>query len=164
MAPMTLRRLSLSLFALVALGLFALAGCGGSTAPVATPTPLPTIQVSLLVHISEEDERWFRDMEVPQGTDAYGLTELATEGDLNATYYAQYRSHFVQGLFGVENADPRFWLIYRWNESEAAWEPLPVGADRFSLKEEDVLAWAYADTSQDRYHERLTTPLSPGVP
>ena len=87
-------------------------------------------------------------MEVPKGTDAYELTELVTEGDLEAPYYASLRSHFVEALVGVENEDPNYWLIFLWNESQAQWEPLPVGADLFSLKDGHVLAWAYTDTSQ----------------
>ena len=156
MAALRARWLTTALLVLAALGVLAPVACGDSDGSTLT---VP-IQATLLVHVSEEDERWFQDVEVPKGTDAYELTELAMEGDLEATWYPTFQAHFVTAIGGVENGDPHFWLIYRWNESEAAWEPLPVGADRFSVKEGDALAWAYTDTDVKGYHERLTEPLA----
>ena len=128
-------------------------GCGGVQVEVgeATPTatPLPTIQVSLLIHVSEDDIRWFRDFEVLKGTNAYELTEQATEGELESTYYASFFSHWVESILGVPNESPNYWLIFQWNASAEQWEPLPVGADLFSLKDGHVLAWSYTDTSLD---------------
>ena len=109
---------------------------------------LEAINVTMLVQAGEGDARWFRDTSVPKGNNAWELTELVTEGDFKANYYPQYRAHFVDTIFGVENNNPSFWLIFIWNESEAKWESLPVGADLFSLKEGHTLAWYYGDTSQ----------------
>ena len=138
-----------------------LAACGGADAPEGTP--VPTFTVSLLVHLNEDDERWFRDVEVSKGTNAYEFTELVTEGDMDATWYPAYRTHFVDAIMGLKNANPNFWLIYQWSESQGQWEPLSVGADRFSLMDDDVLAWAYADTTESKYHEKLTEPLPSGT-
>ncbi len=134
---------------LMTLGMLALAACSQTATPAAesTPAPIPTLRVSLLVQVSEDDIRWFRDVEVPKGTDAYELTELVTEGNLDATYYPLFRSHFINGLLGVEGKDPKYWLLFVWDEGQAQWAPLPVGADLYSLKEGHVLAWAYTDTS-----------------
>ena len=159
MAALRARWLTAVVLALAAVGLLGLVACGDSAD--STSTPVSTIQATLLVHVNEDDERWFRDVDVPKGTDAYELTELVMEGDLESTWYPAYRAHFVDSIVGVENSSPHFWLIYQWSESEATWEPLPVGADRFSVKEGDALAWAYADTGDTGYHEKLTEPLSP---
>ena len=124
--------------------LLVLPGCGESE----DTSEAETISVNLLIHIGEGDSRWFRDVNVPKGTDAWELTEQVTEGDIKANYFPEYRSHFVDAIFGVEGASPKFWLIYIWSEPESKWESLPVGADLFSLKEGHILAWYYADTTE----------------
>ncbi len=122
-----------------------IAGC--TEAEVTSPTE--TVRVSLLVQVEDKDPRWFRDVEVSKGTDAYELTEQVTEGDIKATYYPGYRSHFVEAILGTENENPRFWLAWVWSEPQNKWEPLPVGADLYSLKDGHVLAWYYAEPSLD---------------
>ncbi len=137
-----------------------LVGCAQapSPTPLVTSTPLPTIKASLMVQINENDLRWFRNVEAPKGLDAYEFTELVTKGDLKATWYPVYRSHFVQGIFGVENQGPRYWTIYVWNEGQEGWEPLPVGADLYAVKDGHVLAWVLTDTSQSPSPLPLATP------
>lgn len=135
-------------------------GCAQAPAatPETSPTPIPTIRASLLVQVSESDSRWLRDVEVPKGVDAYEFTELATQGDLRSTWYPAFRAHFVEVILGVENQGSSFWLIFLWDEGEEKWNPLPVGADLFSVKEGHVLAWAYTDTSQSPGSLPIATP------
>ena len=129
MGALSTRRAILPALALVALGVQLLSGCTQGSTPALSPTPVPTFQVSLLIQLSTDEARWFKDMEVPKGTNGYKLTELATEGDLETKWYAEYRTHFVEAILGVKSQDPNYWLIYQWNDSQAKWEPLPVGAD-----------------------------------
>ena len=136
---------TLGLLAVVGLVL-ALAACG-TKEKAAEPA---TIKVSMLIQSSEQDSRWFRNVEVAKGTDAYELTEKVTQGNLKAAYSAPYRSHFVDAILGVENKNPKFWLIYGWSDPQKKWEPLPVGADLYSLKDGHILAWYYADTSNEK--------------
>lgn len=110
-------------------------------------TQAEAIQVSLLIQVEETDTHWFRDVSIPNGTDAYELTELVVEGDVEAIYYPQYRSHFVDSIFGIANEAPKYWLAWVWSKAESKWEPLPVGADHYSLKEGHVLAWYFAEPS-----------------
>ena len=149
---MKLRWLYASLLSAIVIASAIVAGCQEAppTATLApTVTPLPTIEVSLLVHVNEDDARWYRDFEVLKGTNAYELTEQATDGNLESTYYASFFSHFVESLVGVPNEGNNYWLIFQWNASAEQWEPLPVGADLFSLKDGHVVAWSYTDTSLD---------------
>ena len=150
---MKLRWIYTFLLSAIVLASAVIAGCGAVDVEVGeetpTATPLPTIQVSLLIHVSEDDARWFRDFEVLKGTNAYELTEQATEGNLESTYYASFFAHFVESIVGVPNEGDNYWLIFQWNGSAEQWEPLPVGADLFSLKDGHVLAWSYTDTSLD---------------
>jgi hypothetical protein len=160
MGAIRLRLLPTVALALIALGSLIIAGCNQAAAPTASPTatPVATIQVSLLIQFNEDDVRWFRNVEVSKGTNAYELTERVTEGDLEAPYYAAFFSHFVQALMGVANEGPNYWLIFQWNEPQKQWEPLPVGADLFSLKDGHVLAWSYTDTSQEPSQLPSVTP------
>ena len=127
------------------LALSVLGACAGDD-PAVQPE---TIQVSMLIQQEGQDPQWFRDVEVPKGTDAYELTFLVTDGDMQATFYAAFRSHFVEAIFGVEGQGASYWLTWVWSESQSAWEPLPVGADLYSLKDGHVLAWYYAPPSED---------------
>ena len=145
---------------LVSMGSVLTAGCArvASHVGASSETPVSTIQVSLLIEVSEDDVRWFRDVEVPKGTNAYEFTEIVTEGDLESTYYAAFFSHFVESLLGVASEGPNYWLTFLWSDSQAQWEPLPVGADLFSLKDGHVLAWSFTDTSVEPGQLPSVTP------
>ena len=147
---MKTRWLSTLLLSAMVMASAIVAGCGAVDVEVGEATPtataIPAIRVSLLIHVSEDDVRWFRDFEVAKGTNAYELTEHVTEGNLESTYYASFFSHFVESLVGVSNDGPNYWLMFQWNAPAEQWEPLPVGADLFSLKDGHVLAWSYTDT------------------
>jgi hypothetical protein len=141
--------------ALLVVPLWLSMACAQATsAPSPTATSVATgktetIMVSLLVQAAETDLRWFRDVELPRGANAWELTEAVAQGQVEAQFYPLYRSHFVDALFGVKGRAPTFWLIFVWSEASNKWESLPVGADLFSLKDGHVLAWYYADTSKE---------------
>lgn len=107
------------------------------------------IKVSLLVHLNDNDIRWFRDVELSKGTNAYEFTERIAQGDMESTYYTLMFSHLVDSLFGTKNEAPRYWIIFLWDAARNQWGPLQVGADLFSLKNGHVLAWAYTEYSTD---------------
>ena len=156
------RRLAYAALLAMALVSALVAGCGAFQVEVGevTPTamPLPTIQVSMLIHFSEADVRWFRDVEVAKGTNAYELTAQVTEGEMESSYYASFFAHFVEEIMGVANEGSTYWAIFLWNEPQSQWELLPVGADLFSLKDGHVLAWAYTDSSAEPKQTPSVTP------
>ncbi|MDA0988712.1 MAG: hypothetical protein O2783_06230 [Chloroflexi bacterium] len=158
MGAISLRWLASVALALMALGSLTIAGCDQGATGETSGTAVSTIQVGLLIQVSEEDVRWFRDVEVPKGTNAYELTERVTEGDLEANYYPAFFSHFVEALMGVANEGSNYWLTFLWNANQEQWEPLPVGADLFSLKDGHVLAWSYTDTSVEPSQLPSVTP------
>jgi len=133
---------------LFAIGLVLNAGCeSGTSTEAPNSTTVSTIHVTVLIQLSEDDMRWFRDVEIPNGTNAYEIAERVTEGDLESTYYTAFFSHFVEAMLGVTNEGASYWLTFLWNANQDQWEPLTVGADLFFLEEGHVLAWAYRDTS-----------------
>ena len=125
-----------------------LVGCDQEATPAPSSTP-ETYTVQMLIEVAPDDVRWFPDVQMPRGYDAYELMELVTEGDLESTWYPAFRAHFVESIFGVKNEGSSHWLTFVWNVGSEEWEPLPVGADLFSVKDGHALAWLYADTSQE---------------
>lgn len=133
------RVVSTLLLATFAAGLVA---CASSNSPGPA-----TIKASLLIEASPEDATWFRDLNVPDDTDAYQLLEIATSGDIEADWFPTHRSHFVTAVLGAPGVAPRFWLAFVWDDLSLAWLPLPMGADLYQIEDGRVLAWALLDTS-----------------
>ncbi len=118
----------------------------------------PPITVSVLVEPSSGGARWFRDVEVPKGTDGYELLEAVTDGELEAEWFPEFRSHFVSGILGVAPEGAQFWGVFVWNETNAGWEPLPVGADLYSVKDGHVMGWALIEFDADMPQLPVSTP------
>ena len=123
-----------------------LAACGSDSA---TAVSSPAINASVLVEATADDPQWFRDVAVDKGTDGYELLLAATGGDIEAEWFAEFRSHFVKEILGVAPEGNAFWGIFVWNENTPGWEPLPVGADLFSVKEGHVMGWALVEFDPD---------------
>ena len=124
------------------------AGCAGSDV-ASQAEAVETIKANMLIQVEDTDSRWFRNVEVPKGSDAYQLTEAATGGDVNATFYPDLHAHFIEGILGTESAPPKYWLIWLWNDFDGKWEVLPVGADFYSVKDGQTFAWYYVDTTEE---------------
>ncbi len=132
--------LLLPLAALLLFAGFAI-GCG-SSAPETAPA---LIEASVLIEADASAPDWRRDVEAPKGTDGYELLDLAVDGDLEADWFPEFRAHFVKEILGVAPEGSEFWGVFLWNEGNGAWEPLPVGADLFSVKDGHVMAWALVE-------------------
>ena len=87
-----------------------------------------------------------------------GLLEAAVEGDLESEYSAQYRSHFVSSILGIAPEGSAYWGVFLWNETAGAWEPLPVGADLFSVKDGHVMGWALIEYDPDNPRTPTSKP------
>ncbi len=146
------RALLLLLLATGAVAVLAACGSDDEVTPGATHT------LSMYIQFGPDDAQWFRDVKVPQGFDAYQVTEQVTGGELESQYFASLRAHFVESIMGVANEGSNFWLFYIWSDFEEAWEPSPVGADLLSVKDGHNLAWVLTDTDLD------PAPLPAGVP
>lgn len=127
----------------------------GSPAPTATPA---LIQASILIEADEAAPTWRRNIEAPKGVDGYELLETAVDGDLEADWFPEFRAHFVKEILGVAPEGSEFWGVFAWNEGNAAWEPLPVGADLFSVKDGHVMAWALVEHDADNPQTPVNTP------
>ena len=113
---------------------------------------------SLLVEGGAGGARWFRDLKVPDGTDGYELLEAAVEGELEATWSAEFQSHFVTRILGDSPEGNAFWGVFVWNDGRSAWEPLPVGADHFNVEEGRVMGWALIEYDPDNPQLPVSVP------
>ena len=141
----------LAVVALTALAMLA-AACG-SDAPA-----VGNITASLLVEDGAGSARWFRDLKVPEGTDGYELLEAAVEGELEATWSAEFQSHFVTRILGDSPEGSAFWGVFVRNDGRSAWEPLPVGADHFNVEEGRVMGWALIEYDPDNPQLPVSVP------
>lgn len=139
---------------LLALALAVAVGCG-SSAPEATPA---LIKASVLIEADESAPDWRRDVEAPKGVDGYELLEMAVDGDLEADWFPEFRAHFVKEILGVAPQGSEFWSVFVWNEGNGAWEPLPFGADLFSVKDGHVMAWALVEYDAENPQTPVSTP------
>ena len=118
----------------------------------------PPITASVLVEPLEGSEKWFMDVSVPKGTDGYELLEAAVDGQLESEWYAEFRSHFVGSILDNEPIDSQFWGVFVWDEANLAWNPLPVGADLFSVKEGHIMGWALVEYDPESPQVPISTP------
>ena len=139
---------------LLALALAVAVGCG-SSAPEATPA---LIKASVLIEADASAPDWRRDVEAPKGVDGYELLEMAVDGDLEADWFPEFRAHFVKEILGVAPQGSEFWGVFLWNEGNGAWEPLPFGADLFSVKDGHVMAWALVEYDPENPQTPVSTP------
>ena len=141
-----MRRPSVAFVASLVAGVAALlAACGGG--PAATAGPV--ISASLLIESSPGDPYWARDIAIEQGADGYELLEAATAGELVSEWRPEFRSHFVQEIRGVAPQGTAFWGVFVWNEDTLGWEPLPAGADLFTVQDGHIMAWALVEFAPD---------------
>ena len=125
-------------------------GCAeqSTTAPATSTDLEPPIQASLLIQTSDTDILWYRAVEGPIGMSAYDLTLRAIGPALESKWSPAFQSHFVEGIAGVQNDAPYYWIVYVWDDQEGTWTPLTVGPDIFSITDGSNIAWAYTNTSQ----------------
>ncbi|MEX2599463.1 MAG: hypothetical protein WD533_07395 [Dehalococcoidia bacterium] len=131
----------------------ALAACGGETA-----RSTDTIGASVLVEPNAEEAQWFRDVEVEEGTDGYELLLEATGGQVEAEFYGEFQSHFVESVLGIAPEGAEFWGVFLWNEESESWEPLPEAADFHTVEDGDIMGWALVEYDESQVNLPASQP------
>ena len=147
MALASLSRFALGLLLVTAAALAPVA-CG-EDAPAA---PQELITATVLIEAGPASTEWF-ELTVDKGVDGYELLNAATSGNIESEWYPAFRSHFVQSIQGVTPEGAEFWGVFLWsetaNDGAGAWEPLPIGADLFSVKDGHIMGWALVEYNPD---------------
>ena len=97
---------------------------------------------STLIDYGNGTREWNNVTNVLPGTNFYVETQIITSGNINATYYPQYQSHFVTAINNVGDSNTLSWLLWTYN-STASWQEAQVGPDQLQVFNGSVYAWAY---------------------
>ena len=96
----------------------------------------------ILINFENGTQVWSNDTTVQPGWNAYEATVLITGGNMNATWYAQYKEHLVTGIDGVQNSASSSWFLWTYN-STALWQVAQTGADQLPTTNGSIYAWSY---------------------
>ena len=96
---------------------------------------------NLLIDFGNGTRTWYNTTNVQPGTNLYVETQIIAKGEVNATYYPQYQSHFVTAIFNVGNTNTMYWLLWTYNKT-ASWQQAPVGPDELQVTNDSVFAWS----------------------
>ncbi|MGQ9479492.1 MAG: hypothetical protein ACUVQ0_05730 [Thermoproteota archaeon] len=104
-----------------------------------------TYRVDLLIKYGNGSREWFNNTLVPVGWSLFNTTLNLTGG--NVDYDTYPFGVFITGIKGVKQSGTRYWLWYRWDSENVEWVLGETGADTYLIKDGDILAWYFADTS-----------------
>ncbi len=96
----------------------------------------------VLIDYGNGTRHWFNVTNVQPGTNFYVETQVITGGQINATYYPQYQSHFVTALNNVGNTNSLYWLLWTYNKT-ALWQQASAGPDLLPVFNGSIFAWSY---------------------
>ena len=97
----------------------------------------------MLIYFENGTRQWHNNTQVQTGWNLYTLTLAVTNGDVNSTC-CEYGSHFITGIYGVQNQPSKntAWLNWEYN-STGSWAPAQVGVDQINVYNDSVFAWTY---------------------
>lgn len=98
------------------------------------------IDADIVIEIDSVDIHWFLDVELEDGSNAYELLDVATNGYIEAQWFEEYSSHLVSSILDASSNEKEYWFVFYWEDN--VWMPLFVGADSFEVEDEMVMAWA----------------------
>jgi hypothetical protein len=97
---------------------------------------------NVLIDFGNGTRNWYNSTNVQPGTNLYVETQIISSGNVNATYYAQYQSHFVTAIFNVGDTKTMYWLLWTYNKT-ASWQEAPVGPDQLQVANDSIFAWNF---------------------
>ncbi len=106
---------------------------------------------NILVDFGNGTSTWYNDTSLAPGSNLYTATVLIMNGNVNASYDAQYQEHFVNGIGGIQNTNSEFWFLwtYQQSNSTAPWQMAQVGADDLPITNGVIYAWTFCGVNSD---------------
>jgi len=99
-----------------------------------------TIFVNMLIDYGNGTRLWYNNTRIPVGATLFNATKMIAEIE-----YEKYEwGIFITAINTVRGDQSHFWLWHIWDSAKKQWEPGPVGADAFILRDGDTVSWAYS--------------------
>jgi hypothetical protein len=101
------------------------------------------VSFNMLIDFGNGTRHWYNGTRFEPGWNLYTATLAVTNGNVNATCCA-FGSHFVTGIYGVQNSAPknRAWLVWTYNRTNS-WREAQVGVDQLNLFNDSAYAWTF---------------------
>jgi hypothetical protein len=112
---------------------------------------------NIVIDFGNGSHVWYNDTGVQPGSNLYIATLLVTNGNVNATWYAQYGEHLVTGIDGIQNTQAKSWYLWTYNNT-ASWQVAQVGADQLFVNNASVFAWMFCGSSGSPNYSPTCTP------
>ncbi len=97
---------------------------------------------NVLIDYGNGTRTWFNNTKVDPGWNLYVVTQIITNGHINATYYPQYGAHFITAIYSVANTKSKYWLLWTYNAT-ASWQMAHSGSDQLKMYNGSVYAWSF---------------------
>jgi hypothetical protein len=97
---------------------------------------------NIFIDYGNGTKHWFNVTNVQPGTNLYVETQIIAGGQVNATYYPQYHSHFVTAINNLGDTNSLYWLLWTYNKT-ALWQQAGSGPDLLSVSNGSIYAWSY---------------------
>ena len=110
-------------------------------------TRVLTYGVHMLVDYGNGTRRWYNDSAIQPGWNAYVVTLVLLDGNVQATWYPQYGEHFVMGINGVTANGPDSWFV--WEYEGGGWTASQTGADYIQVRNGTIVAWTLCSYDAD---------------
>jgi len=98
-----------------------------------------TYAARMLVDYGNGIRHWYNDTAIKPGWNAYVVTLVLLEGNVQATWYPQFGEHFVTGINGVPSTASKSWFI--WEYAGGGWTASQTGADQIPMHNGTTIAW-----------------------
>jgi hypothetical protein len=98
-----------------------------------------TILVDIRIDYGGDNVVWYNSTRVPLNAKLLEATEIIASVDSTVSEYGA----IVNGIDDVGGDEGFFWLWYTFEDG--GWQLEMVGADTWSLKDGDIVAWEYTD-------------------
>jgi type II secretory pathway pseudopilin PulG len=100
-----------------------------------------TYEVNLLVDYGNGTGRWYNDSAAEPGWNAYVLTLVLMDGEVQAAWYPQFGEHLVTGIERVSETATESWFV--WDYGASGWALAPMGADAIIVQNGTSVAWTF---------------------
>lgn len=105
-----------------------------------------TYTTNVLFDFGNGTRVWFNSTRVPVGWNLYNVTSYLTHGNINVTYYQQYKAHLFNGIEGVQNTKNKSWFLWTYSSS---WQTAQTGSDELRVFDGSVYAWTFCESDSN---------------